>query len=184
MVAEIEGVESRIRAAFAGVGSTFETHRPVLCEVVLRVPNGLILELGAGDGSTPALHEVSLATGRSVITIEHDHAWIEHFAHLRSDNHAIVHVQSWTDLDSSIVRSLPYAIAFVDHAPHARRVVDIAWLAQCARAVVVHDTESNEYGYDGIFDLFRHHTTFRGHTPWTSVMSNFIDVSGWSFRSA
>jgi hypothetical protein len=177
-------MESRIRAAFAGVCSAFETHRPVLCEAVLRVRSGLILELGAGDGSTPALHEVSLETGRPVITIEHDRAWIERYAHLRSDNHSLVHVDSWTDLDNPVIRSLSYAIAFVDHAPHARRVIDITWLAQRAKVVVVHDTESNEYGYDGIFDLFQYHTTFQGHVPWTSVLSNFIDVSSWSFKSA
>lgn len=175
-------MESRIRAAFTGVCSAFETHRPVLCEAVLRVREGIILELGAGDGSTPALHAVSLATGRPVITLEHDRAWIERFTHLRSVNHAVVHVPSWTDLDSPVFQSLPYAIAFVDHAPHARRIVDIAWLAQRAQVVVVHDTESNEYGYEGIFDLFRHHTTFKGHVPWTSVLSNFIDVAGWSFK--
>ena len=159
----------------------FETHRPVLCEAVLRVRDGLILELGAGDGSTPPLHEVSLATGRSVITLDHDPAWIERFAHLRSENHAIVQVASWTDLDSPIFRSLPIAIAFVDHAPAEQRVVDLRWLAHSARVVVVHDTDSKDYGYEKIFDLFRHRTTFLGHVPWTSVLSNFVDVSTWSF---
>jgi hypothetical protein len=174
--------KARIRAAFAGIWNSYQTHRPVLCEAVLRVPSGLILELGAGDGSTPALHEVSLATGRPVVTIDHDSAWLERFAQLRSDNHALVHAPSWTSLDNPIIQALPYTIAFVDHAPHERRVIDIAWLAQRAKVIVVHDTESKEYGYDGIFGLFQYSTTFRNHVPWTSVLSNFVNVSDWTFE--
>ncbi len=173
-------VEAKIREAFAGVRSAYETHRPVLCEAVLRVSSGIILELGAGEGSTPALHEVSLLTGRPVVTIDNDHAWTERFAHLRSDNHAVVHV-AWADLDNSLFQALPYAIALVDSEPPGRRVVDLRWLASRAKVVVVHDTENPNYGYDAALDLFRYKTTYQGHVPWTSVLSNFVDVSSWSF---
>ncbi len=174
-------IESLIRAAFAEVRNGYETHRPVLREALLRVPHGLILELGAGEGSTPPLHEVCLATGRPVVTLESDRAWFERFESLNSENHAVVHVPSWDALDSPIMRSLPYAIAFVDHTP-TRRVTDIEWLAHRARVVVVHDTESKDYGYEKILDgVFRWSVTYKGHHPWTSVLSNFVDVSGWTF---
>ncbi len=173
-------IESRIRAAFAEVRNGYETHRPALRGTVLRIPDGLILELGAGEGSTPPLHEVCLATGRPVVTLESDRAWFERFDHLNSENHAVVHVPSWSELDGPILRSLPYAIAFVDHTP-TRRVTDIEWLAHRARVLVVHDTESRDYGYEKIFGLFRHSVTYKGHVPWTSVFSNFVDVSGWTF---
>lgn len=172
--------EPHIRAAFAEIRNGYETHRPVLREAVLRVPRGLILELGAGDGSTPPLHEVCLATGRPVITLESDQTWHERYAGLNSENHAVVHVPSWDELDRPLFRALPYAIAFVDHTP-TRRVTDIRWLAGRARVLVVHDTESRDYGYEGIFDLFRYSVTYKDHTPWTSVLSNFVDVSSWSF---
>ena len=172
--------ESRIRSAFADVRDAYETHRPALREAVLRIPDGLILELGAGAGSTPPLHEVCLATGRPVVTLESDRSWFERFVRLRSDNHAVLHVPSWTDLDNAILRQLPYTIAFVDHTP-TRRVTDIEWLAKQAKVVVVHDTESNDYGYDRMFGLFRHCVTYKGHTPWTSILSNFVDVSSWTF---
>ncbi len=175
-------VEARVRAAFAGIRSGYETHRPALCEAVLRVPDGLVLELGAGTGSTPPLHEVALAMRRPVVTLESDRAWFDQFVNLRSENHAVVHVPSWTDLDGPTIRSFPYTVAFVDHTP-TRRVTDIRWLAKKARVVVVHDTESLDYGYEEIFGLFRWGTTYKGHTPWTSVFSNFIDVSGWTFGS-
>lgn len=175
--------ERIIRAAFAGVHSPYETHRPVLCEAVLRVSDGLILELGAGEGSTLPLHEVSLATGRRIITLESDHEWFERFEHLRSHSHTIEHVRSWTEID--LVRlgesgELPYAIAFVDHAPVERRVIDIAKLAKLAKLVVAHDTNSEDY-FDQISGLFRYRTTYKHRLPWTSVLSNFIDVSGWTF---
>jgi hypothetical protein len=173
-------IESRIYAAFAEVRSSYETHRPVLREAVLRVPRGLILELGAGDGSTPPLHEVCLATGRPVVTLESDRTWFERFEHLNSENHAVVHVPSWEDLDRALFRSLPFSIAFVDHTP-TRRVVDVRWLADRAQILVVHDTESKDYGYETIFDLFRYSVTYKSRVPWTSVLSNFIDVSSWTF---
>lgn len=174
-------VEERIRAAFAGVQNPYQTHRPVLCEAVLRVPNGLILELGSGEGSTSALHEVCLATGRPVVTLDNDPTWISRFEHFRTSDHAIVCVDSWAQLDNPIVRRLPYAIAFVDHAPAERRVVDLAWLADRAKIVVVHDTENPGFAYDSVFQRFRYSVTYRNYVPWTSVLSNFVDVSGWSF---
>ncbi len=173
-------VEARIRTAFSEVRNGYETHRPVLREAVLRVPNGLILELGAGEGSTPPLHEVCLTTGRPVITLESERSWFDRFAHLASDNHAVVHVPSWDVLDVPLLRELPYAIAFVDHTP-TRRVTDIEWLARRAHVLVVHDTESKDYGYEKIVGIFKYQTTYKGHTPWTTVFSNFVDVSDWSF---
>lgn len=174
--------EPQIRAAFAAIRNGYETHRPALREAVLRVPQGLILELGAGDGSTPPLHKVCLVTGRPVLTLEGDRTWHARFVGLNSENHAVVHVPSWDELDRPLFRSLPYAIAFVDHTP-TRRVADIKWLAGRARVLVVHDTESRDYGYEGIFDLFRYSVTYKDHSPWTSVLSNFIDVSSWTFPS-
>lgn len=174
-------IESRIRKAFAEVRSSYETHKHVLQEAVLRIPQGIILELGAGEGSTPPLHEVCLATGRPVITLESERTWFERFEPLRSENHAVMHVPSWEALDAPIFRALPFAIAFVDHTP-SRRVTDIEWLSKCARIIVVHDTESGDYGYEKIFgDMFRWKVTYKGQTPWTSVLSNFVDVSGWTF---
>lgn len=176
--------ERIIRAAFSNVRNAYETHRPVLCEAVLRVPDGSILELGAGEGSTLPLHEVALATGRSVITLESDRGWHERFEHLRSDRHTIVHVPSWTEIDltrqETDNQELHYAIAFVDHAPVERRIVDIKWLAQRAKIIVAHDTNSKDY-YDQICGLFRYRTTYKRHVPWTSVFSNFVDVSEWIF---
>ena len=177
--------ERIIRAAFAGVRNAYETHRPVLCEAVLRVPYGPIVELGAGEGSTLPLHEVALATGRHVCTLESDRGWFERFEHLHAPSHTITHVPAWTEMDQLTLQGADdqapqYAIAFVDHAPVQRRIVDIRWLAHRAKIVVAHDTNSEDY-YAQICDLFRYRTTYKRHLPWTSVFSNFIDVSEWTF---
>lgn len=173
--------EARIRAAFAGVRNAYETHRPVLCEAVLRVP-GVILELGAGDGSTPALHEVALASERFVITLESDRGWFDRFAHFHSSRHAVVYVPNWDILNGSLIQALRFGVAFVDHAAD-RRVPEILWLANRADVIVVHDTECDAYGYERLNGLFRWTITYQDQTPWTTVMSNFIDVSTWSFSS-
>jgi precorrin-6B methylase 2 len=175
--------ERVIRAAFAHVCGPYETHRPVLSEALLRIPDGPILELGAGEGSTLPLHEVTLVTGRSVITVESDRGWFERFEHLRSARHTIVHSPSWTEFDfirGALEQTQLFAIAFVDHAPVEQRIVDIGKLAQRATVVVAHDTNSRDY-FDRIRGLFRYCTTYKGYMPWTSVLSNFVDVSEWTF---
>ncbi len=82
--------------------------------------------------------------------------------------------------DVPLLRALPYAIAFVDHTP-TRRMTDIQWLAARAQVLVVHDTESKDYGYEKINGLFRYQRTDRDRHPWTTVFSNFIDVTAWPF---
>jgi predicted O-methyltransferase YrrM len=177
---EALSVEARISQVFAGVRDVYATHRPVLLAAVLRIPDGPILELGAGDGSTVALHEVAQATGRLVITCESDRTWFERFAQLGVGSHAVVHVDSWELLDNVIFQAIPFGVAFIDHAPVERRIIDAEWLAKRARVVVAHDTNSEDY-YKRIRGLFKHHATYARQLPWTSVLSNFVDVSGWTF---
>jgi hypothetical protein len=168
-------IEEHIRGLFAGVRSGYETHRGVLCEAVLRT-QGPILELGAGDGSTLALHGVALATGRRVWTFDQDPAWVARFMSLRSELHFIAHVRDW---DACPLEAQFWSVAFVDHAPADRRVIDIRRLAYHAELVVVHDTESAEYGYEAIADCFAYRWDYREHPQWSTVFSNYVDVSAW-----
>ena len=170
------GREGRIKALFAGIASGYETHRPVLCEAVLRT-RGPILELGTGDGSTPALHSVAAECSRRVFSFDHDRDWLDRFIHLRGERHFIAHLLSWDDCP---IESQFWAVALVDHKPAERRVVDIARLAYRAELIVVHDTDSPEYGYEAILDSFAHRLEYREHQQWTTLLSNYVDVSGWT----
>jgi hypothetical protein len=168
-------IEDRIRAFFAGIASGYETHRPVLCEAVLRT-RGPILELGVGDGSTQTLHAVADECSRRVFSFDHDRSWMDSFLHLRSKHHFLAHLNSWDDCP---IESQFWAVAFVDHKPAERRIVEIARLAYRAELIVVHDTDSPEYGYEAIIDSFAHRLEYREHKQWTTLFSNYVDVSGW-----
>lgn len=171
----MEIYESRISALFAGIASGYETHRPVLREAVLRT-RGPILELGTGEGSTLALHAVATACSRRVFSFDHDPEWIERFLSLRSEHHFLAYVPSWDDCP---IESHFWSVALVDHKPAERRVVDIARLAYRAELIVVHDTNSPEYGYEPIIDSFAYRLEYREYQQWTTLLSNYVDVSGW-----
>ena len=163
---------------FRGVANPYGTHRPSLCEAIART-TGPILELGMGDSSTPALHDLAEASDRSVWSYDHDASWVKRYIDLRSDRHRIECVSSW---DECPIESTRWGVAFVDHAPGDRRIIDIARLAKQADVIVVHDTEDAVYGYDRIFGTFAHRLDHRADKPWTTLLSNYIDVAKWSIQ--
>ena len=170
--------EPEIRALFSAVASGYGSHRPALCEAVVRTA-GPILELGMGDTSTLALHAVAEACGRLVASYDHETSWVERYIRLRSDHHRIESVASW---DQCPIESIRWSVALVDHAPAKRRKIDIARLADHADVIVVHDTEEAAYGYDHVLSTFKYRLDDRAREPWTTLVSNQIDVSRWSLR--
>jgi hypothetical protein len=169
--------EQVIRSAFLGVTNAYNTHRPALCEAIIRT-TGPVIELGMGEGSTRALHVVAESCGRHVSSYDHDPGWVACYRDLQTPNHTIAHVTSW---DECPLESTRWGVAFVDHAPAERRKVDIARLASHALVIVVHDTEDHRYGYGNQLDVFTHRFDYQSHIPWTSLFSNFVDVSRWTF---
>jgi hypothetical protein len=168
--------QSEIRALFSPIDSPYATHRPALCEAIVRT-TGLVLELGMGDSSTPSLHDLASTTGRPVYSFDHDPAWVDRFRGFQSANHQIEMVASW---DECPIETLLWSVALVDHAPAERRIVDIQRLANRAQVLVVHDTEDPLYGYDQIFGSFKYRVDFCDQHPWTTLLSNFVDVSRWT----
>ena len=170
--------EDFVRSLFAGVTSGYDTHRPVLGEAVLRT-SGPILELGTGHGSTPSLHQLSEARQRRVFSFDHDREWIAEFAALKSEDHFLAWLKSWDDCP---IESGIWGVAFVDHAPAERRVVELRRLAFRAQVIVVHDTEDPEYGYETLFGAFAYRRDDRTYKQWTTLLSNYVDVSDWSIQ--
>jgi hypothetical protein len=167
--------DSRIKALFAGVTSGYDTHRPVLCEAVRRT-RGPILELGTGDGSTIPLHAVATDHSRQLFSFDNNRQWIAKYVGLRNEHHLVALVASW---DECPIESQFWSVAFVDHAPAERRVVEIGRLRYRAILVVVHDSEDPTYGYDSVFDSFAHRFDYREHKQWTTVLSNYLDIADW-----
>jgi hypothetical protein len=171
--------EHFIRRQFGTVTCDYDTHRPVLCEAVLRT-SGPILELGMGDGSTRALHAVAMACNRRTFSFDNDSSWFARFMDLRDTWHLLARLDTWDDCP---IESTFWSCALVDHAPAERRTTEIKRLAYRAELVVVHDTEDPIYGYDAVFESFAHRHDYRKHRPWTTVLSNYVDLAQWCIDS-
>jgi hypothetical protein len=72
----------------------------------------------------------------------------------------------------------PWDVALVDHAPGARRVIDIQKLKPVARLIVIHDTEHRSYDYEPTLATFRYREEWKPYSPWTSVVSD-VDPLDW-----
>lgn len=146
----------------------YSTHLPVICSVV-SVTSGPVLEMGTGWYSTPVLHALC-GTARRLVSVDTDRQWAGRFENLRTESHEIITPESYDDCESLL--SQEWDVAFIDHAPAPRRIVDIQRLTH-ARYVVVHDAESClEYGYNRITSLFKYALIATNNCPWTGVFSN------------
>lgn len=156
---------------------SYGTHLYPLTAALLRAPPGPILELGCGYWSTPALHGLCRVQGRQLLTADVDAGWLERFRVLECESHKLVHVTaSWDDLD---LESQLWSLALVDHSPGERRPRDIERLRDHAGLVLAHDSETPTYGYDAVFPLYKFRKDYDVVRPWTTILSNSIDVRGW-----
>lgn len=153
----------------------YSSHLPMLLACVAKT-EGPILELGAGFGSTPILRAISVATGRTVLTVESNADWLARLGLEDTERHKLLHTppDSW-HLVSQIDEA--WDVVLVDHAPGDRRKRDIPRLADKCQLVVVHDSEpsppgAGDYGYEPVFRRFRHRFDFKKYSAWTTVLSN------------
>jgi hypothetical protein len=175
--------DSEIRRIIGQPTNAYDTHRPVLAEALIRT-SGPILELGMGEGSTPGLHEVAESTYRYLLSFEDDKEWYRRFIRFQSPYfHNVALVGSWDDAPCEapvLGFAERWGVALVDHGQVDRRVREIGRLANHCDVVVVHDTEDTRYRYWTIFGLFKHRLDYMRIKPWTTLFSNFIDVSKWT----
>jgi hypothetical protein len=161
----------------------YASHQQTLVGAVMR-SRGPVLELGAGDWSTPILHEICRAQGRYLLTLENEPEWIARFRHMDTRGaHRIELVHDWASCDA-IDHGEWSSVVFIDHAPTERRALELARVraAGGARFVVVHDTEPRyRHQYPGLEDAlaaFTYRRDFCELEPWTSVVSDVGPI--WS----
>jgi hypothetical protein len=142
----------------------YATHWDVLSSAVLNT-DGCVVEFGAG-GSTDRLDMLCRQVKTRLYTYENNREWYEKYEHLQSDDHEIIFVEDYTDID------LPddCGVLFVDCAPidSRRKVCDK--YADAAEIIVCHDTEEDMY--DLKLDSFMHRFDDKRMVPWTSAVSN------------
>lgn len=161
----------------------YATHLCALVGAVART-TGPVLELGAGEYSTPILHELCEASGRVLWSVDHEADWLGVFrARFETDTHKFVHVAdtrgTWIDW------RIAWDVVLVDHRP--------AWIRRDAieeclvrpygpTYVVAHDTEPAQrhlYDMDRVLSMFRYRREFFDDSPampWTTVVSNRLPI--------
>ena len=155
-------------------GNTYGSHLPHLLKAV-ELTTGPVLELGSGDSSTPHLHDVCERTGRLLLTVESDQGWLARYHHLLSGNH---HFEFHADPSDVLERQKRWGVVFVDHSPGQTRRRAVALARPLADYIVVHDTEELGYGLEEILSSFKHRKDFRYSRPWTTVVSDSVEI--WS----
>lgn len=169
--------QPRLVAGNGGEVSDWETHEPVLVELLKLKPAARVLELGTGFGSTP----VVLGLSGSSVSLETSEAWYRRFARFDSVDHR---VSLWRDV-SEFAWECPYLdeewdIAFVDNAPAHSRQSNLEKLSAHTRFVVCHDTQEvfrpspSDYRWD--FSAFRFVWTYTQFGTYTTVVSNIGDI--------
>lgn len=146
------------------------THFPVLAAAAART-QGPILEMGAGEFSTPMLHLICLPSRRRLVTVESDAAWLAQYKDLETPWHSFHHVKEGEEDAFSLIDQIYWDVAFVDHRPGERRVDEIARLRDKALFIVVHDSEAECYHYEPVFETFPHRVDWKRFGTWTTVVS-------------
>lgn len=148
----------------------YATHLSMLIKVV-EASTGPVLELGAGDSSTPILHRLCSEQGRLLVSMDSDAKYLEQFEHYRGTYHKLVLVENWSQADLFG----PWSVVLVDHRPASKRRDSARRVAQSADYVVCHDTEPENdrfYHWYGAFNAFRYRYDDRAQKPYTTVLSN------------
>lgn len=171
-------MDVRLAEAFAPTGYSSGTHRAHLLQAVVRT-TGPILELGMGPNSTPALHVAARVLQRPLHSLENNAEWAEQYEPLRGAFHQISVVSSYESVLESLCQ-MQWGVVLVDQSPGASRGPAAVALAHCADVLVCHDTEGDPcYRWEEALPQFRYQRTFADVIPWTTLVSNVLDVAAW-----
>lgn len=144
---------------------------PVLIKAVQNT-NGPVLELGAGLFSTPLLHWLCAEQSRKLVTYEDQPRYYSFARKFRTNTQEVNFVTDWDEenFDKSI-----WDVVLIDHTDK-RRSKDILRLKDCAKYIVIHDTQEEIYGYDQIWSKFKYVYHWDFNSPHTSVVSNLSNL--------
>jgi len=145
-------------------------------EKAVRQTAGPILEMGVGPHSTPLLNELAVELDRHVTSYETNEEFYEIAEGYQNRWHDVRFVNHYNDADICTRRDGVWGVAFFDHAPGSRRIVDMLRVREKAIFVVCHDSEDGSdciYHYSEIMPLFKYRFDSVGHPVQTSVLSMF-----------
>lgn len=149
------------------------THQATLVEAMLKT-RGPVLELGCGEFSTRILHAMCEHQGRKLLTLDNNAAWLAKYHDLACEWHQLRLIADW---QTEYLGKTPFGLVFVDHAPAVARVPVVMRLirSELATTFVIHDAESDEYGWQQLWPLFRSIDRRTAERPWTAICRTVDD---------
>jgi len=139
--------------------------------------DGPVMELGSGIFSTPLLHWLCAADKRKLVSYENNKEYYEFAKKFQSANHRIRFIENWNDIDTKT----HWSVVLVDHTPPSKeRGLEVMKLKDKADYIVIHDTGPKiqpKYGYEKVWPHFKYRHDWKECTQWTTVVSNFKDLS-------
>lgn len=154
----------------------WSSHLPILIKV-LTMAQGPALELGMGPFSSPVMHWLCLDQKKILTSYDNNKDYHKANLSFANDKHGIFLTDDW---DNIPIYNTHWGVVLVDHSPDYRRKEEIKKLANKADYIVVHDTQSSEeklYHYEEIYPLFKYRYNYKRQKPYTTVLSNFKDLS-------
>ncbi len=149
------------------------SHIPILSSCLQKI-EGSVVELGSGFYSTNIINLYANLKKVKCLSYESfgDYAM---FLNEHNNYFDINYIKSYDDID--IRHNVD--LLFIDHGPVERRKVDIRKYSTYTniKMMLIHDTEDAVYGYDSIWNLFKYTYHFKEYFPYTSLVSNCIDVA-------
>ena len=152
------------------------SHIPLLVRVFDK-SEGDVLEIGTGYFSTLLLNWLGDLAKRHTWSYENRPGWHGRAVRNKGNYHHVVHCPNWDDADFGRQR---WGLVLIDHNPNYRRITEVRRLANLADYIVCHDTEPENdggYQYSKIFPEFKYVYHYTKYPAWTSVVSNFKDLS-------
>lgn len=143
----------------------------------MEMTEGPVLELGLGICSTPLLHWLCIDQGRKLVSYENDQHWFDMHKKWVTPDHEIHFIEDWGVIPYEDQR---WGLALVDQHPELSRKDSILALSDDCDIIIAHDTNEKydfAYKYMSIWDLFTYRYDYKVRSPYTTVVSNFIDVN-------
>lgn len=165
----------------------YGSHLFTLISAVIHT-QGPIFELGCGDFSTPLLHAICSKEKRHILSADTDKKWLSRFTSFKNTWHIFEYIPVYSnDWDSNpkpylwdtVGNGTQWGLVFIDHRPGERRVVDVMRLKKNAAVIVIHDSEEAGYHYEPAIQTFKYQYTEKRFRPWTTILSDTIDVTQW-----
>ena len=161
------------------VSGRYGTHLPALIKAMERT-KGDVLELGTGVFSTPYLHYKCMLDNRKLVSYENYKEWYQFFIDYGypNENHEVIFVENYSD--AKIEKE--WDLVLIDQTPDSSRAEEIKRLANYAKFIVIHDSNSkyeNIYHYDTIYPLFKYRIDWDRDSNHATVLSNFVDLKNF-----